>query len=89
MRTLIIVGIGLAALVVFVIGARVGGIPFRGVLPWFSALWVIVAAANMYVGVARAGYSFMEELPIFLLIAGVPIAAGVAVAWWLARGTAA
>jgi hypothetical protein len=27
---------------------------------------------NMYVGVARAGYSFMEELPIFLLIFAVP-----------------
>jgi hypothetical protein len=26
----------------------------------------------MYVGVARAGYSFMEELPIFLLLFGVP-----------------
>lgn len=43
----------------------------------------------MYIGIMRAGYSFMEELPIFLLIAGVPIAAGVAVAWWPARGTAA
>jgi len=40
----------------------------------FIGLWFIAAAVNMYVGVARAGYSFMEELPIFLLIFAVPSA---------------
>jgi len=38
----------------------------------YVALWFIVAGANMWVGVARAGYSVTEELPIFLLIFGVP-----------------
>jgi len=42
----------------------------------FSALWVAIAATNMWVGVAQAGYSFMEELPIFLAIAVVPIVVG-------------
>jgi hypothetical protein len=38
----------------------------------FVALWFLATAANMYVGVTRAGYSFMEELPIFLLLFGAP-----------------
>jgi len=47
----------------------------------FVVLWFIAAAANMYVGVAKAGYSFMEELPIFLVIFLVPCAVAVAVKW--------
>ena len=40
----------------------------------FSVLWFVVAAANLWVGVSRAGYSFQEELPIFLLIFSLPVA---------------
>jgi hypothetical protein len=35
----------------------------------------------MWVGVARAGYSVAEELPIFLLIFGVPAAAAILIKW--------
>ena len=38
----------------------------------YLALWFLVAGANMWVGVAKAGYSVAEELPIFLLIFGLP-----------------
>ena len=31
----------------------------------YVALWFIIAGVNMWVGVARAGYSVAEELPIF------------------------
>ncbi|HEV7478024.1 MAG TPA: hypothetical protein VGO02_09845 [Burkholderiales bacterium] len=47
----------------------------------FVVLWFIAAAVNMWVGVAKAGYSFMEELPIFLVIFLVPCAVAVAVKW--------
>ena len=47
----------------------------------FVVLWFIAAAVNMYVGVARAGYSFMEELPIFLVIFLVPAAVAVIAKW--------
>ena len=47
----------------------------------FAALWFVIAAANMWVGVAKAGYSFGEELPIFLLIFGLPVAVAVFVKW--------
>ncbi|MGJ7508058.1 hypothetical protein [Variovorax sp. GT1P44] len=47
----------------------------------FAVLWFVVAAANMWIGVAKAGYSFFEELPIFLLIFLVPLAVAVFVKW--------
>jgi hypothetical protein len=31
----------------------------------------------LWIGVARAGYSFAEELPIFLLVFGIPVAAAI------------
>jgi hypothetical protein len=44
----------------------------------YLALWLLIAGANMWVGVARAGYSVAEELPIFLLIFGLPtVVAGI------------
>ena len=47
----------------------------------YVALWFIVAGANMWIGVARAGYSVTEELPIFLLIFGLPAAAAILLKW--------
>jgi len=47
----------------------------------FAAIWFVVAAANMWLGVSRAGYSFQEELPIFLLIFLLPVAVAVVVKW--------
>ena len=47
----------------------------------FVVLWFIAAAVNMWIGVAKAGYSFMEELPIFLLILLLPSAVAVLVKW--------
>ncbi|MEA3193461.1 MAG: hypothetical protein QOD26_1794 [Betaproteobacteria bacterium] len=47
----------------------------------YVALWFIIAGANTWVGVAKAGYSVSEELPIFLLIFGLPAAAAVVLKW--------
>ena len=47
----------------------------------FVVLWFIAAALNMWIGVSRAGYSFMEELPVFLVIFLVPAAVAVLVKW--------
>jgi hypothetical protein len=41
----------------------------------FIAIWFVAAAANMWIGVSQAGYSFQEELLIFLLPAAVAILA--------------
>jgi len=47
----------------------------------FVAVWLAVAAANMWLGVTRAGYSVVEELPIFLLIFGAPAALAGLIRW--------
>ncbi len=47
----------------------------------FVPLWFLLAAGNLWIGVARAGYSFMEELPIFLVIFGAPVAAALFARW--------
>jgi hypothetical protein len=47
----------------------------------FVALWLAIACANMWIGVAKAGYSVAEELPILALIFGVPAAVAVFVKW--------
>jgi hypothetical protein len=43
----------------------------------FAIIWFVLGAANMWVGVAQAGYSFIEELPVFLLIFALPVAVAV------------
>ncbi len=47
----------------------------------FIPLWFIVAVANMWVGITQAGYSFIEELPIFFIIFCIPAAAAL-LTWW-------
>ena len=47
----------------------------------YVGLWLIIAGVNMWVGVAKAGYSVSEELPIFLLIFSVPAAVAILLKW--------
>jgi len=47
----------------------------------YVALWLIIVGINMWVGVAKAGYSVTEELPIFLLIFSVPAALAILLKW--------
>jgi len=47
----------------------------------FAVLWFVVAGVNMWRGVTKAGYSFREELPIFLVIFFVPVLVAVVVKW--------
>jgi len=83
MRTAIIIVGGLALFGVFVLIARFAGgtqtIPMAAKV--FIPLWLVAALINLWIGVARAGYSVAEELPIFLLIFAVP-ATVAAFTWW-------
>lgn len=56
--------------------------PMRRAFAVFAALWALVAAVNLWVGVAHAGYALAEELPIFGLVFAVPTA----LAWLALRG---
>jgi hypothetical protein len=80
MRSAIIIAAGLILAALFLFGGRFLGQTTLGA-KIFIPLWFIAAAINMWIGVAKAGYSFMEELPIFLAIFAVPAAAAGFV-WW-------
>jgi hypothetical protein len=81
---------GLALLGIFVLAGRVSspGAPVAGMVTaarWFIPLWLLGAGINMYIGVARAGYSVAEEAPIFLLVFAVPAVVATLIAWTLSR----
>lgn len=44
-------------------------------------LWLAITLFNMWVGVSKAGYSVSEELPILLLLFGLPAIAAVLLRW--------
>ena len=85
MRTGLFLLAGLLMLASFVILARMFAANFPAAGTWATAafilVWLLIAAFNMWVGVVRAGYSVAEELPILLLLFGVPAAVAVLVKW--------
>jgi hypothetical protein len=85
MRTAIIIVSGLVLLAVILgvatllNGNRAAALSIA--IRLFVPLWFLLAAVNLWIGVARAGYSFVEELPIFLLIFVVPAAVALFARW--------
>ncbi len=89
-HTLKMIAGGLLLLGLFVLAARFvhAASPMAGMAAaarWFVPIWLIGAAINMWVGVAKAGYSVAEEAPIFLVVFAVPAAVAILVAWSLSR----
>ena len=83
MRTAIIIAVGFIVSAVFVLLPRMAGRPeWAGTgAKIFIALWLAAALVNLWIGVSRAGYTVLEELPIFLLIFALPAAAAAYVCW--------
>lgn len=85
MRTLVILLAGCALYAIAVAATRViapqPSTAYPVVTVAFLAAWLAVAAGNLWMGVARAGYSLGEEFPIFLLIFAVPALIAVVVQW--------
>jgi hypothetical protein len=82
---------GVVLLALFVLAGRIlnAAAPLAGMATatrWFIPIWLIAAAINLWVGVAKAGYSVAEEAPIFLVVFAVPAAVAVFLAWRLSRG---
>jgi hypothetical protein len=85
MRTVLFLTSGLLLMASLLIAARLFSEHFPSAPTWALALggsvWLAVTAANMWIGVSRAGYSVGEELPILLLLLVVPVGAAVLVRW--------
>lgn len=76
MHTLRMIGGGIALLAVllligrFVMGASGAGLARVALI--FLPIWLAAAVVNLWVGVSHAGYSVGQELPILLVVFGVP-----------------
>ncbi len=85
---LVIIG-GVVLLGVFALFGKLWGGDVSGIATAakaFVPVWLAVALVNMGVGVARAGYTVAQELPILLVVFAVPAALAAIVAWQLAKG---
>jgi hypothetical protein len=51
-----------------------GGDPTGFAVKLFLPLWLVAALVNLWVGVNRAGYSLLQEMPSFSLVFGLPAA---------------
>ena len=83
MHTIMVIGGGLILFALFaVVGRQRGGVNAAAAAAlWFIPVWLIAAVINLWIGVTRAGYTVLEELPIGLVVFGVP-AAVAALFWW-------
>lgn len=91
MRTLLFMVGGIFLFVIFATVARAlfrnANGHMRIAFALFALTWLAVSAYNMWVGVQHAGYSFAEELPIFLAIFGIPAVFGAVASRRLGRVT--
>lgn len=86
MHMLMITTAGLILLAVFVgIGHMRGDATGRGrAARAFIPVWFVLALINVTIGVLSAGYTVLQEAPVFVVTFGIPAA----LAWWLARRSA-
>ena len=89
MHPIKVIGIGFALLGILLVLAPRLSISARRPIPFavklFLPLWFAGALINLSIGVARAGYTVMEEAPIFLVVFGVPAVASLLILWLTSR----
>ena len=51
-----------------------GGDPTGFAVKVFLPLWLAVSLVNLWIGVSRAGYTVVQELPFLAVVFGVPAA---------------
>jgi len=85
MRTALFLAAGFMLMAAFFILARLLAANYPSATTWataaFVVLWFGITAFNMWVGVTKAGYPASEELPILLLLFGLPAAIAILLKW--------
>jgi hypothetical protein len=80
-----ILAAGLLLLAAVVIFSRLFTHYYASAATWavgaFLVIWIIATGFNLWVGVSKAGYSVSEELPIMLVLFGVPAVVAVLIRW--------
>ena len=89
MHTIKVIGLGFALLgLLLLLAPRLAasaGRPIPFAIKLFLPLWFAGALINLWIGVAHAGYTVMEEAPVFLIVFGVPAIAALLVLWLTSR----
>ncbi|MCV9936579.1 hypothetical protein OIU35_09390 [Boseaceae bacterium BT-24-1] len=85
MHTVKVIAAGFALLgVLLLIAPRLntgGRHPIIFAMKLFIPLWFVASVINLIIGINRAGYTFLQEAPILLVVFGVPaLVAGLI--WW-------
>jgi len=83
MHTIRIITAGLVLLGLFLLAGRhLGGSTTRMAQAalWFAPVWLAASVVNLWIGVSKAGYTIAQELPILLLVFGVPAVTAL-IAW--------
>lgn len=91
MHTIKVIAGGIALLAVCLLVGRWMGGPSPAVglataAKVFIPIWLVAAGVNLWIGVAKAGYSVADEAPVFLIVFGVPAAVALLVWWRCSRG---
>lgn len=88
MHTLLVIAAGLLLLGVFLLFGKLWGNDAAS-LAWaawaFIPTWLLIAVANLWVGVHHAGYSVRDELPVLLVIFVIPAAVAALAIWVSSR----
>ena len=88
MHMMLVMLAGLLLLAVFALFGKLWGADAAHIAlaaKWFVPAWLAVVLANIWVGVAKAGYTVAQELPILAANFAVPTAAALCIVWWLSR----
>ncbi|MEN5082165.1 hypothetical protein ABE438_06740 [Bosea sp. TWI1241] len=89
MHTIKVVAAGLVllgAMVLLLPRLGLGGVqPVAFAARLFLPLWLLIALGNLWVGVSRAGYTVLQEVPFFLVVFGVPALAAGLLIWRAGR----
>lgn len=85
MRTVLFLVSGFLLLIASLVLAKLFSDNYPSATAWatavFVALWLALTSFNMWVGVNKAGYAAAEELPILLLLFGVPAVVAIVLKW--------
>jgi hypothetical protein len=84
---LIILG-GIFMLATFLLFGRQWALVTGGMVPAayaFIAAWFVMTLINTWIGVTRAGYTVMQELPVNAVVFAVPALMAGAVIWQMSR----
>ncbi len=66
-------------------GGAASGAHLASAAKLFIPLWLVVAAVNLWIGVAKAGYTVADEAPVFLVVFAIPAVVALLLVWRLTR----